>query len=169
MKNILQLSTASDLTAAGNYFLAVSSPSIAVDPATGLNRAAIVKGFEIYVESTTVIVNAVLYLLDSNGNPINGFVNAAQKNIVPVEIRIPANNESYVNLQNMQVVANLNGLTSGIDYLTPAACESLTSLAQLPQTVSRLPEFEAYRLIAKSGDINLFTLMANAIVQSTKI
>lgn len=169
MKNILQLSTSSDIAAWGAYFLAVPSPYIAVDPSTNLNRVALVKSLEIYTEAKTVDINVVLYVLDANGNPINGYVNSNQKNIKPVEVKVPATNASYVNLQTMQVVANVDNLTEGVDYLLPEDCESISTMAGLPQTVTHLPEFEAYRIISKSSAIDLFALMGNAIVQSTKI
>lgn len=148
MKNILALTTAQDLTDWGTEFLVVQSPDIAVDPATGLNRAAVVKSFEILPEATTVIVNIVLYLLDNNGNPLNGFQKPEDRNVVPVQIEIPATNDSYISLSTFEVITDLTGLTYGVDYLE---------------------EYEAYRLQAKGGPIDLFALMALAINQSTKI
>lgn len=168
MKNILQLSSAADITAWGNYFLKVASPTISIDPVTGLDRVAIVKDLQILPEATTVIISTALYLIDANGDPLNAYIRASDKNIFPIEVKITANNESYINLQNMQV-SSISGLTAGVDYLLPADCESITNLSGLPQTVSHLPEFEAYRIIAKSNAIDLFALMTNAIVQSTKI
>ena len=169
MKNILQLSTAQDIQAWADYFLVVKSPDIAVDSITGLDRAAVVKGLEIYPEAATLYINVGLYLLESDGTPLNSFVNpTVSKNIFPVEVKIPATNESYINLQTLQV-GPITGLTEGVDYLLPEDCQTIKTLAELPQTVYMLPEFEAYRIIAKSSSINLFTLMTNAIVQSTKI
>lgn len=169
MKNILQLSTAADIQSWADYFLVVKSPDIAVDPATSLNRAAVVKGLEIYPEATTLYINIALYLLEANGTPLNSFVNPQEsKNIFPVEIKIPATNENYINLQTL-AVTSITGLTEGVDYLNPEHCEDKSTLADLPQTVYVLPEFEAYRLIAKSDSINLFALMTNAIITSTKI
>lgn len=169
MKNILQLSTAADIQAWADYFLVVKSPNIAADSATGLNRAAVVKGLEIYPEAATLYINTVLYLLDTDGTPLNSFVNpGVSKNIFPVEIKVPATNEKYINLQTL-AVTSITGLTEGTDYLNPEHCEDKATLADLPQTVYILPEYEAYRLIAKSSPIDLFMLMTNAIVTSTKI
>lgn len=169
MKNILQLSTITDIQAWANYFLVVKSPDIAVDSATGLNRAAIVKGLEIYPEGATLYINVILYLLEADGTPLNSYVNPQEsKNIFPVEIKIPATNEKYINLQTL-AITNIAGLTEGEDYLIPEHCETISTLSDLPQTVYVLPEFEAYRIIAKSNSIDLFALMTNAIITSTKI
>lgn len=169
MKNILQLSTAADIQAWADYFLVVKSPDIAVDPATGLNRAAVVKGLEIFPEATTLFINVALYLLEADGTPLNSFVQPTEsKNIFPVEIKVPATNDNYINLQTLQITS-ITGLTEGVDYLNPTHCQDKSTLADLPSTVYVLPEFEAYRLIAKSDSINLFILMFNAIVTSTKI
>lgn len=148
MKNILHLSTAADLQTWDDYFLVVKSPDISVDSVTGLNRAAVVKNFNISPENQSVLVSIVLYLLDSNGNPINGYTNKDHMNILPVEVTIPANNDSYVSLTTFEVISDLTGLTYGVDYLE---------------------EFEAYRQLAKSQDIDLFELMARAIITSSKI
>ena len=169
MKNILQLSTAADIQAWADYFLVVKSPDITVDPATGLNRAAVVKGLEIYPEATTLFINIALYLVEANGTPLNSFVNPSEsKNIFPVEIKLPATNESYINLQTLSITS-ITGLTEGVEYLNPADCETISNLSELPLTVYILPEFEAYRIIAKSNPVDLFALMTNAIKTSTKI
>jgi hypothetical protein len=169
MKNILQLSTAQDIQAWADYFLVVKSPDIAVDPATNLDRAAIVKGLEIYPEATTLYINTVLYLLEVDGTPLNVFVNPQEsKNIFPVEIKIPATNENYINLQTL-AITSITGLTEGVDYLNPTHCEPISNMSELPGTVYVLPEFEAYRIMAKSSAIDLFALMTNAIITSTKI
>ena len=168
MKNILNLSTAADIQAWADYFLVVKSPSITVDSTTGLNRAAVVKGLEIYPEAASLFINVALYILDSDGDPLNGFVDSAVKNIFPVEIKIPATNEKYINLQTLQI-SPITGLTEGVDYLLPEDCQTISTSSQLPNTVYLLPEYEAYRIIAKSDPIDLFALMANAIITSTKI
>lgn len=169
MKNILNLSTAADIQAWADYFLVVKSPDIAVDPATNLNRAAVVKGLEIYPDVATLFINVVLYILEADGTPINALMPGSEtKNILPVEIKIPATNEKYINLQTL-AVTSITGLTEGVDYLTPENCESISVLSELPQTVYVLPEFEAYRIIAKSNSIDLFALMTNAIITSTKL
>ena len=169
MKNILNLSTAADIQAWADYFLVVKSPDIAIDPTTGLNRAAIVKGLEIYPDVAALFINVVLYILETDGTPINATMPGSEtKNIFPVEIRIPATNDKYINIQTL-AVTSIAGLTEGVDYLNPENCESISTLADLPQTVYVLPEFEAYRVIAKSNSIDLFALMTNAIITSTRL
>ena len=168
MKNILQLSTEADIQAWADYFLVVKSPDIAVDPITGLNRAAIVKGLEIYPESTTLFINIALYLLKSDGTPLNSYVDGTNKNIFPASIQIPATNANYINLTTL-ALADITGLTEGVDYLNPSACETVSNMSELPETVYILPEFEAYRIMARSSSIDLFALMKNAIITSTKI
>lgn len=168
MKNILQLSTATDIQAWADYFQVVKSPAIAIDTVTGLNRAAVVKGLEIYPEAASLFINVALYILDSSGNPLNGFVNPTIKNIFPVEVKIPATNEKYINLSTLQITA-ITGLTEGVDYLLPEHCEDKSFLTDLPETVYVLPEFEAYRIVAKSNSIDLMQLIANAVITSTKI
>lgn len=167
MKNILDLTTALDITEWENYFLVVRT--INPDPVTQLDRVAIVRNIHIDPEETSVLINVVLYILDTNGNPINGKFNTIQKNIIPIEVPVTANNNSYVNLFTMQVNADISGLEEGIDYLLPEDCKALITTSDIALGVSHLPEFEAYRLIAKSSPIDLFALMINAIVQSTKI
>lgn len=169
MKNILQLSTEADITEISGYFLV--SNSITSDPATGLDRIAIVKGLEIYPESQTVNIKTVIYLVDALGNPLNGFVNSTHKNVFPVEVSVIGDNKSIVNLQTMQVLKTEQELAAvnSSNYSTPAQCEAYTTLADLPVGTAYLPEFEAYRLIAKTQPIDLFALMENAIVQSTRI
>lgn len=169
MKKILELTTIEDLQDWSDYFLVVDS--IDPDPVTGLDRVAIVRNMHIDQEDTSVLINTVIYLLDENGAPINGRYIKEQKNIIPIEVAVTANNLSYVNLQTMQVITQetLDTLEEGVDYLLPEDCETITSLAGLPVGVGYLPEFEAYRIIAKSSPIDLFALMTNAIVQSTKI
>jgi len=177
MKNLLQLTTAQELANQKNYFQVIESPTITADPTTGLNRAAIVKNLNILAEAQVVDISIVLYVLDANGNPLNGYVDSGIKNIFPVEIPILATNNSYISLSTLQVT-DISGLTEGVDYLLPADCETITNLGAyhasnnptgLPAGVGYLPEFEAYRLIAKSQPVDLFALMANAITQSTKI
>jgi hypothetical protein len=168
MKNILQLSTAADIQAWADYFLVVKSPDIAVDPITGLNRAAVVKGLEIYPEATTLFINVVLYLLEADGTPLNSYVDSNNKNIFPAEIKLPATNATYINLMTL-ALADITGLTEGVDYLNPPACETVSNMSEIPGTVYILPEFEAYRLMAKSSSIDLFALMKNAIITSTKL
>jgi hypothetical protein len=168
MKNILQLSTATDIQAWADYFLVVKSPDIAVDSITGLNRAVVVKGLEIYPEATTLYINVALYILKANGDPLNSYVDPTNKNILPVEIQIPATNEKYINLQTL-ALTSITGLTEGVDYLNPVNCETVSNMSELPGTVYILPEFEAYRIMAKSSSIDLFALMTNAIITSTKL
>lgn len=168
MKNILQLSTAADIQAWADYFLVVKSPDITVDPITGLNRAAIVKGLEVYPESTTLYINIALYLLKTDGTPLNSYVDGTNKNIFPVEIKLPATNDKYINIQTL-AITDITDLTEGVDYLNSADCESISNMSELPNTVYILPEFEAYRIMAKSSSIDLFALMTNAIKTSTKI
>jgi len=174
MKNILQLSTEADIQAWADYFLVVKSPDITVDSVTGLNRVAVVKGLEIYPEATSLFINVALYLLKANGDPLNSFVDQTSKNIFPVEIKIPATNEKYINLQTLAIVditELVNGLplVEGVDYLNPVHCEPISNMSELPGTVYILPEFEAYRIMAKSSSIDLFALMTNAIITSTKL
>jgi hypothetical protein len=177
MKNILALTTAQDLTDWGNYFQVIKSPSIAVDPTTGLDRAAVVTRLDIKFEGQIVDIGVILYVLDVSGNPINGYQDTSVKNIFPVDIPILATNNSYISLSTL-VVTDISGLTEGVDYLLPENCETLTNLGAydastnptgLPAGVGYLPEFEAYRLMAKSQAVDLVALMANAINQSTKI
>lgn len=146
MKNILTLTTAQDLTDWGDYFLKVTD--IDPDPATGLDRVAIVRNLHIDPESTSVMINTVVYIVDSNGDPLNGRMNPAHKNTIPVEVAVTATNKSYISLSTFEVITDLTGLTHGVDYME---------------------EFEAYRLQAKGGPINLFSLMTFAIQTSTKI
>jgi hypothetical protein len=169
MKNILNLSTAADIEAWADYFLVVKSPDIAVDSITGLNRAAIVKGLEIFPDSAVLFINTVLYVLESDGTPINAIIPGSEtKNIFPVEIKIPATNEKYINIQTL-AITSITGLTEGVDYLDPESCEPISNMSELPGTVYVLPEFEAYRIMAKSSAIDLFALMTNAIITSTKL
>lgn len=170
MKNILQLSTSTDVEAIGKYFKVVDT--IDPDPSTGLDRIAIVKSLEIYAEAAVVDIKTVVYIVDANGNPLNGYVNSAHKNIFPAEINVTATNNSIVNLQTMQVLKTeqeLADVEDGVNYVNPTDCEQLETLADLPVGTLYLPEFEAYRLIARTQPIDLFQLMENAIVQSTKI
>lgn len=148
MKQLLDFSEKADLDTWRNYFLVVDN--IPDDPDTGLARCVVADGPFIMAERQKVEINAVIYCLDNDGNPINGRVQA-KKSLFPRQEIITADNSYFVALDGTFRVLSANelpGLTYGVDYLE---------------------EFEAYRQYAKGNPINIFALMENSIRQSSKI
>lgn len=180
MKEIHKISTAEDLQRWAKYFSVVPPQALELDSKLNLGKAVVTRRLHINPDTKEVVINVVVFIVDGDGNPINGRVNPSEKNVIPAEIDIIGNNSSIVDITNFQVVKNqetLNNmiaydpdnLVEGANFLPEEICETMDSFSELPSGVMYLPEFEAYRILGMSSPIVLRELIANAVIQSEKI
>lgn len=180
MKEIYQIATAEDLQKWAKYFSVVPPQYLAPDPKLNLGKAVVTKRLHINPDTKEVVINVVVFIVDSNGNPINGRVNPGEKNVIPVEVDIVGNNSSIVDIRNFQVVKTQETLDAmvaydpeniqeGANFLPEEVCETMDSFTEVPEGVFYLPEFEAYRILGMSSPIVLRELIVNAVIQSAKI
>lgn len=154
LKDILKLTTAQDITDWNSESKVVTD--IAADPITGNARVAVIGNMYPDFNARRLSYHVVVYNIKQNGDPINGRESMADGNIFPKEVMIIADNNSFVSMTPPFAIIPPQDVTedmmNNVDY-----------------GIAYMREYDLYRYMAKSGDINIFQLMENGIKTSSKI
>lgn len=153
IKDIMQITSKAELDDWASESKVVTD--IAADPYTGKPRAAIIGDLNIPFGGRKLLYQVVVYNLDEQGNPINGRVKIEDGNILPKEVVLEANNHTFVNTNTYQVIPAdqvTDDMKNNVDYGN-----------------GYMREYDFYRFLAKSGNINIFALLEQGVKTSTKI
>lgn len=153
IKDIMQLTTKAELDDWALESKVVTD--IDPDPYTGKPRAAIIGEMNIPFGARKLLYQVVVYNLDEDGNPINGRVKLEDGNILPKEVVLEANNHMFVNTNTYQII--------------PMEDVTEDMMANVDYGNGYMREYDFYRYLAKSGNINIFALLEQGVKTSTKI
>lgn len=153
IKDIMQLTTKAELDDWALESKVVTD--IAADPYTGKPRAAIIGEMNIPFGARKLLYQVVVYNLDEQGNPINGRMKIEDGNILPKEVVLEANNHTFVDTNTYQVI--------------PAEDVTENMINNVNYGNGYMREYDFYRFLAKSGNINIFALLEQGVKTSTKI
>lgn len=137
--NINNFNTAADLQAWATKCLVVTN-GISVSPVTGFNRAVALMQFNGYFNLGQIVLNVLVFELDSNGNPIKS------RSLNPYEDLIIADNSQEVDIETMVV--------------TPKADQD-------PNKVY-MGEYDAYVYLTKNNPVMIWSLFESSIKNSSK-